>query len=160
MKATQKKLIGHAALIMLVAFAAGVGLLISLLGGIELIPGHIIPLQIFGSTDGWRIAHLGGLTNGMLLLLIAAILPVLGFAPKAECRLAWMLIGTGWANTLFYWAALFAPNKALSIAPNRFGPSNIASIIGLVPALVFVVVAIIAFIMIARQAFSGTAEQG
>lgn len=160
MKSTQKRLIGHAALIMLAAFAAGVGLLVSLLGGIELIPGHITKLAIFGDTDSWRIAHLGGLTNGMLLLLIAACLPALGFSSAPERRLGWMLVGTGWANTVFYWAALFAPNKALSIAPNRFGASNIASIIGLVPALVFVVVAIAAFIMIARQAFSGTAAQG
>lgn len=157
-KTAQRAMLGHGALIILVAFAAGIGLLVSLLGGIELIPGHIIAVPIFGTTDGWRIAHLGGLTNGMLIWLVGLSLPVLQGSAKFTRALAWMLIGTGWVNTLFYWAALLSPNQALSFGPNRFGPSNWASVVGLLPALVFVFVVIVALVMIARQAFAVQAK--
>ena len=40
----QKKMIGHGALILLVGILAGVGLLISLVGGIELMPCSIFAL--------------------------------------------------------------------------------------------------------------------
>jgi hypothetical protein len=66
-----------------------------------------------------------------------------------------MLIGTGWANTVFYYGALFAPNRAISFADNRWGPSNLASIIGLLPALIFAFVMIYVAIVFARQAFAG-----
>jgi hypothetical protein len=158
MRAEQRRMLGHGALIMLVAFAAGIGLLVSLLGGIELIPGHIVAVPIFGATDGWRIAHLGGLTNGMLVWLVALCLPVLQGGAKFTRTLGWMLIGTGWANTLFYWAALLSPNEALSFGPNRFGAANWASIVGLLPALLFVAVVIAALVMIARQAFAVPAK--
>lgn len=150
----QKKMIAHGALILLVGMLAGMGLLIGLLGGIELIPGHIIPFSIPGSTDAWVRTHIGGMMNGMLIMLVAALLSGLGFTEAAAKRMFWMLVGTGWANTLFYWAALFAPNRALSFADNKWGASNLASVIGLVPALLFVVISLIAVFMLARQAFN------
>lgn len=157
--AVQRKMIGHAALILLVAFAAGVGLLVSLLGGLELIPGHVIPLAIAGETATWVRAHVGGLLNALLILAVAATLPALGFELRSAARIGWMLIGTGWANTLFYWAALFATNRALTFGPNRFGEANWASVIGLAPALIFVFISIVAAILIARQAFGASAKK-
>ncbi len=150
----QKKMIAHGALILLVGMLAGLGLLIGLLGGIELIPGHIIQFSIPGTTEAWVRTHIGGMMNGMLIMLVAALLSGLGFAEAAAKRMSWMLVGTGWANTLFYWAALFAPNRALSFADNKWGPSNLASVIGLMPALLFVVISLIAMFMLARQAFA------
>ena len=157
--AVQKTMIGHAALIILVAFVAGLGLLVSLLGGIEVLPGHIVTVPIFGTEDGWRIAHLGGLVNGMFVWLVALCLPVLRGSARFTRTLANMLIGTGWANTLFYWAALLSPNAALSFGPNRFGSANWASIVGLLPALVFVFVASAAMVMVAVQAFGEAAAK-
>lgn len=140
----QRRMVGHAALILLVAFGAGVGLLISRLGGLELFPGHITPVANAGDPETWVRAHVGGILNALLIIGIAAILPVLSCTVKTAGRLGWMLIGTGWANTLFYWAALFAPNRALTFGPNRFGESNWAAVVGLAPALAFVVISIIA----------------
>ena len=150
----QKRMIGHGALILMIGMLAGTGLLISLLGGLELIPGQIMSFSIPGDSGAWVRAHIGGMLNGMLVMLVASLLTGLGFGEAACKRMFWMLAGTGWANTLFYWAALFAPNRALSIADNKWGHSNLASIIGLVPALVFVVVALIAVGILAKQAFS------
>src|SRR5689334_12577291 len=151
--ALQKRMTGHGAAVLLVGMLAGTGLLISLLGGLELIPGTITSFSIPGDTGAWVRAHIGGMMNGFLILIVAILLAPLGFTEAASKRMAWMVVGTGWANTLFYWAALFAPNRALSIADNKWGESNLASIIGLVPALVFVVIAIIAVFTLMRQAF-------
>ncbi|GAC1619736.1 MAG: hypothetical protein NVS9B10_00750 [Nevskia sp.] len=150
----QKKMVGQGALVLLVGMSAGFGLLMSLLGGIELIPGSIIPFSIPGTTDAWVRAHLGGMMNAFLIILVALLIPGLGFAEAGARRLYWMLVGTGWANTLFYWAALFAPNRALSFADNKFGPSNTAAIIGLLPALAFAVISIVAVALLAKQALS------
>jgi len=54
---------------------------------------------------------------------------------------------------LFYAAALFAPNRALTFVDNALGAANVASVIGLSPALLFAVVSIIVVGMLARQAF-------
>ncbi len=150
----QKRMVGQGAAVMLVGMSAGIGLLMSLLGGIELIPGHIIALDIPGNAGGWVRAHIGGMLNGMLIFLVALLIGPIGCS-EAQCRrLSWMLIGTGWANTVFYWAALFAPNRALSFADNKFGESNLAAIIGLAPALLFAVIAFIAMFILMRQAFA------
>lgn len=150
----QKRMVGQGAAVMLVGMSAGIGLLISLLGGVELIPGSIIEFGIPGTADAWVRAHIGGMMNGILIFIVALLIGPLGFAEAGAKRMFWMLVGTGWANTVFYWAALFAPNRALSFADNRFGESNFAAIIGLLPALAFAVISLIAIFILMRQAFA------
>jgi hypothetical protein len=70
-----------------------------------------------------------------------------------------MLIGTGYANTAFYWGALFAPNHAVTFGDNRLGESNLAAVLGFTPALVFAIIAMIAMVIVIRSAFSGE-QQG
>ena len=81
----QKRMIGQGALIMLIGMSAGIGLLVSLLGGIELIPGTIISFGIPGESDGWVRAHIGGMLNGMLIFIVALMLGGLQF-DEAGCR--------------------------------------------------------------------------
>lgn len=150
----QMRMIGQGAAVLLVGMLAGIGLLVSLLGGLELIPGTILEFSIPGQTDAWVRAHVGGMMNGFLILIVAPLLAPLGFTDAAAGRVYWMLVATGWANTIFYWAALLAPNRALSIADNKWGESNVFAVIGLVPALVGVGVSIIAVTMLMRQAFA------
>lgn len=150
----QKKMIAQGAAVMFVGMVAGFGLVMSLVGGMELIPGSIIQFTIPGSTDAWARTHVGGILNGMLIFVVAILIGGLGFADAAAGRLYWMLVGTGWANTIFYWAALFAPNRALTFADNKHGESNLAAIIGLAPALLFAVISLIAVFLLMRQAFA------
>jgi hypothetical protein len=149
----QRKMIGHAALILFIGMLAGVGLLISLIGGLELIPGSVTQIPIVGHTDAWVRAHTGGLLNALLIMGFALALPPLRFSPQNAARIKWMLVGTGWANTLFYWAALVAPNRALTFGANRFGQGGLISVIGLGPALLFVVISLFAVGLVANQAF-------
>jgi hypothetical protein len=91
--------------------------------------------------------------NAFMIMLVALVLPIVDFEEANAYRMSWMLIGTGWANTLFYWAAIFAPNRALTFGDNAFGPANLASILGLAPSLLFAVISIIAVVQLARQAW-------
>jgi hypothetical protein len=154
MQAQQKRMVGHGAIVMLVGMFAGFGLLISLIGGLELIPGSIIEFAIPGDPGAWVRAHIGGMLNGLFIMLVAVLVAVMALPDALGRQLFWMLVGTSYANTVFYWAALLAPNRALTVADNRFGESNLWSIIGLVPALVFAIVSIIAVILLIRGIFA------
>ena len=151
-----RRLVAHAALILLVAMIAGIGLLMCVLGGLELWPGHIVPVTMPSTPAGWVRTHVGGMLNAILMMVIALLMPGLGFADVQARRIANFLIGTGWANTLFYWAAMWAPNRALTFGDNRIGPSNALSVIGLAPALLFAIISIVAIAMVARQAWRRT----
>lgn len=150
----QRRMIGHGAAILLVAMVSGIGLLISLIGGVEILPGRLVPFDVPSDPTTWARVHIGGLLNALLVLAVAAVLPVLHFPHRSASGIAWALIGTAWANTLFYWAALFAPNRALTLGPNRFGETNLAAWLGLPPALVFAVISMVAVATIAWRALT------
>lgn len=147
-------MLGHGAIIMFIGLAAGFGLLMSLIGGIELFPGTIISFDIPGDTPAWGRAHMGGLMNGMLVILFALFIHAAQLSTRQAGRIFWMLVGTGYANTAFYWGGLFAPSRALTFGDNRLGETNIAGVLGFLPALVFAVVLMIAMVIVARWAFS------
>ena len=151
---TQKQIMGHAFLVMFVGLFAGLGLAASLVDGFEFIPGIITEFSIPGDAGAWARAHAGGLLNGIMMIAVALTITGLGCDEKMTARLKWMLIGTGWAITIFYYGALFAPNRALTFADNKWGESNLASIIGLLPALIFAFVMMYVALIMARQAFS------
>lgn len=153
MNGTCRKMMGHGFVVMLIAMLLGVGLLASLLGGMELIPGNIIEFSLPGDPGAWARAHVGGLLNGMLVVLVAVAAHLLAAPEKLQKQMAWMLPGTAYANTLFYLAAIVAPNRALTFGDNHFGEASLAGMLGLLPALVFVVISLLAIFMMARAAF-------
>nr|AEO27340.1 hypothetical protein [Pseudomonas sp. 19-rlim] len=154
MNKKQRNMVGHGAIILLIGMLMGFGLLISLLGGLEFIPGSIVEFAIPGDPGAWARAHVGGMLNGILIILVAILIAMLNLSARLAYHLKWMLVGTGYANTLFYLAALLAPNRALSFADNRFGESNIFAVVGLLPALVFVVASVVAVSMLVYGVFS------
>lgn len=139
-----RSMFGHGLIVLLVGMLIGFGLLSSLLGGMEILPGSIVEFTIVGDPGAWARAHVGGMLNGMLIIVVAMMMVVLRLPSRIAVHLHWMLVGTGYANTVFYLAALMAPNRALSFADNRFGESNIYSLVGLMPALIFVLASIVA----------------
>ena len=108
-------MIGHGAVVMLIAMFLGIGLLVKLVGGLELLPGQIISVELPGTSGAWARAHVGGLLNGILIIVAAMAAHLLCASDKARGQLRWMLVGTGYANTLFYIGALFAHNRALTL---------------------------------------------
>lgn len=154
MKPQQKKMVAHGAVIVLIALASGFGLVMSLIGGFEVFPGTILSFDIPGDPAAWARTHVGGILNGLLVMVGALLIHSMGLPEQMSARLYWMLVGTGYANTVFYWGALFAPSRALTFGDNRLGETNLAGIIGFAPALVFAIVTMIAMLMLIRHGFS------
>jgi len=154
MKTQQRRMVAHGAIIILIALAAGFGLVMSLIGGFEVFPGTIIEFGFPGNPSAWARTHAGGIMNGLLVIAGALVTHAMDLPQKTASRLYWMLVGTGYANTVFYWGALFAPSHAVSFGSNRLGETNLAGILGFGPALVFAFITMIAMVTLIRHGFS------
>lgn len=104
---SQRLLVGHGALVLLVAFVIGFGFLFFLIGDIRLwpIPGSI-DYQMPGTYDAWRMAHMEGITNGFGLWLLAAVLPLLNLSARTSRLIAIGMIITAWTIVI---ASCFDP---------------------------------------------------
>ena len=153
MNQRQQQMVGHGAIVMIIGLAAGFGLVMSLVGGFEVFPGSILSFDIPGDNGAWARAHAGGIMNALMIFAGAWMLGALDFPDTLARRVSWMLIGAGYANTLFYYGAIFSETRALTLGDNPFGETSLMGVIGFLPAFVFAIIAIIAFAMIARHAF-------
>lgn len=151
-------MVGHGAIIIFIALVAGFGLLVSLIGGLELFPGFILGFEIPGDTAAWARTHVGGLLNGLLVIVFALFIHAARPAERMASQIYWMLVGTGYANTAFYWGGLLSPSRALTFGDNRLGDSNIFGILGFLPALIFAIVLMVAMVIVARWAFGRSGE--
>lgn len=98
----------------------GAGLLISsvltgwfyfffLLGAIDLWPVVTdIPVEIGGDRRAWNMAHLEGITNGLILIALAAVAPFIRLGPRGQTWLfrsslmfAWLFTLPAIANAMF-----------------------------------------------------------
>ena len=149
----QRKMVAHGAIVLLFGLLAGFGLGMSLIGGFEIFPGWILQYDMPANSAAWARAHAGGLMNGLLVIIFALILYALSLPERLSYHFYWMLVGTGYANTIFYWGALFAPSRALSFGDNPLGETNIAGIIGLAPAFIFAFITTLAVIILAVHIF-------
>ena len=148
MEALQRQMIGHALLVMVFGLLAGFMLGFGLIGGMEFAPGTIISMPYYGSVDGWIRAHVGGLTNGLMVIGIALSLPFIPISLRMQRVTAYGLIFVAWANTIFYWLGNAAGNRALSLGNNSLGQSDIFGVIGYLPALIAAFVALLLFVYI------------
>jgi len=103
----RRRLIGHGALLIFCGGAIGFGFLFFLLGRVTLwpIPGSL-EIQLPGTYDAWRMAHLEGIINGLALWLMAAILPLVPLSVRGLRRSANGLIVVAWT---FVVASLLDP---------------------------------------------------
>ena len=91
--------------------------------------------------------------NGLMVMVAALVIHAMKIEEKVATKLFWMLVGTGYANSIFYLGGLLSQTRALTFGDNRFGETSLAGVVGLVPALVFSVITTIAFIIIVRESF-------
>lgn len=124
-------------LAMLVSLLAGFGLLFALLGGLSLSPlPVIIEMAIPGSVSGWRVLHLGMMTNGLMAIALGLVLRQVAVAPATAHRIALGTTIAVWGNFAFYLFGMMAPNRGLTLAGNSFGPASLAGALAFVPALI------------------------
>lgn len=154
MNERQRNMVGHGAIVMIIGLAAGFGLVMSLIGGFEIFPGSILTFEIPGDSSAWARAHAGGIMNALMIFGGAWLIGGLSLPDGSAKHISWMLVGAGYANTLFYYSAIFSETRALTLGDNRFGETNIAGMIGFVPAFVFAAITIVAFAIIAKHAFA------
>ncbi len=154
MERLQRITLSHGFLVILVAMLAGFMLMFSLLGGLEIWPGNIMPVSVYGTSEGWVRAHSGGAMNGLLVIAVGLSLPKMGMSPALQRLTAYGFIYVAWSFTLFYWLGNAAGNRALSIGDNPLGPSDIFGVIGFLPGLPSVVIVVLLLGLVAKRIWS------
>jgi hypothetical protein len=154
MQRLQRIMIGNGLLVVLAAMFAGFMLMFNLLGGLEIWPGTIIPIPVYGTSDGWVRAHTGGITNGLLVILIALALPKLNLTTALQRVVAYGFIYVAWSFTVFYWLGNAAGNRGLTLGDNPLGPSDIIGVIAFLPGLPSVVIVVVLLVIAAKGVLS------
>lgn len=143
MNRLQRLMVGHGLLVILVSMLAGYMLLFSLIGGLEVWPGVILPIEAYGTTAGWVRAHTGGAMNGLLAMVVGLALPILRLSPRMERLTAYGFIYVAWSFTIFYWLGNAAKNRALTLGDNPLGETDLVGVLGVLPALPSVVIVVV-----------------
>lgn len=137
------RLIRHGLLVILVGLFCGFGLGFAINGEVGLSPIPItFDYTMAAEPRAWRSAHVGAITNGLMSLLFAAVLPFLSLQTRAAQKVVTGTVIVIWGNTVFYVAALWAPNRGLSFGATDAGPGNLAGAIAYIPAVVAAVLLI------------------
>ncbi len=151
MERLQRIMIGNGLLVVLASMFAGFMLMFLLIGGIEIWPGKIVPLSIYGTSEGWVRAHTGGALNGILVIVIALAMPALRLSPLMQRVTAYGFIYIAWSFTVFYWLGNASGNRALTLGDSPLGESDIIGIIGFLPGLPSVVLVVVLLAMAAKS---------
>ncbi len=118
LRPVQRMLIVQGGYVMLLGFAAGFGFVFFLIGSIELwpIPGKIV-IQLPGTDKAWRMTHMEGVLNGLMLWLLAALQPAMALPVQTARRIARMLVLTAWCFPIAsLFDALFKDSRGLRFA--------------------------------------------
>jgi hypothetical protein len=133
--------IAHGALVFLAGLLAGFPFAFFELGKIALWPlvGEVA-VSVPGDTRAWRMAHLEGILNGLVLFAVAAIAPLLRLRGREPDLLAWSLVVTAWGNTA---ASILGPISGARGLELGGGVANSAMFLLFVAAMVGVIAAVI-----------------
>ena len=147
---SQRLLLGHGALVLLVGFIVGFGFLFFLLGEIRLWPfPGVIHYQLPGTYDAWRMAHMEGIANGLLLWVMAAALPSIAKIIDNIHRLAVAMVVVAWTIvTASSLDPLFPDARGLALTAE----SSLANGIAFFLFYVGIVIAFVVVIAIAIKA--------
>jgi hypothetical protein len=148
-------LIFHGAIIAVVGLLSGFGFVFEILNSLSVWPLSIeINGQFPGSERGWRVAHVAGVMNGLMLMIAGLVLVPIGASLLAKKWIVWGLVYTGWGNTLFFHLANFSNNRGLSAGTTHFGEADWAGILGYLFGASTIPFTLCAFILMARAAHS------
>ncbi len=154
MERLQQIMLGHGLLVMLASMFAGFMLMFNLLGGVEIWPGNIIEIPMYGTESGWVRAHTGGALNGVLVIIVALALPKLKLGEFAQKFTAYGLIYCAWTFTLFYWLGNASSNRGLSIGASALGEPDLIGLIAFLPGVPSVFIAPIVLTLCAKAVLS------
>ena len=109
----------------------------------------VVTGDLAGSERAWRMAHLEGVLNGLLLLAVAGVADRLALSGRAVTILAWSLIVTAWGNVVA--AVIGATLGVRGLAPGG-SPGNTLVYVLFMIAVVGVLVALVLVVIGARAA--------
>jgi len=152
-KRLQGSIIGHGALILFIGLVAGIMLTFAMLQGVKIWPILDIPMEIPGSIGGWKAAHVGGLMNGIMLMVVALCLSKVSMSAASSRFMFYALVLTGWGNTVFYWFGNFSLNKGLSVGATPYGEGDVYGAIAFISAGSVMLLTLVASLMLMRAGF-------
>jgi styrene-oxide isomerase len=153
LKRLQGSIIAHGALMLFVGLVAGVMLTFAMLQGVKIWPILDIPMDIPGSILGWKAAHVGGMMNGIMLMVVALCLSKVILSAASSRFMFYALVLTGWGNTIFYWFGNFSMNKGLSVGATPYGEGDLYGAIAFISAGSVMILTFIASLMLVRAGF-------
>lgn len=132
-------LLAHGALVFLAGMVAGFPFAFHILGRVELwpIPGFL-DVQMPGDYRGWRMAHLEGILNGLLLIGVSAAGSQLRLSERAARWVTWSLLVCAWGNVVASFIGPLSGSRGLSFT--GFGWNSLVFLLFMV-AIVAVFVA-------------------
>ncbi len=141
----------HGLAAMLIGLFGGFLLIFSMIGGMSISPIPVlISFELPGTTQGWRVLHLGTLLNGMMAILLAGAMRRFLLDDGRSFRI---FAGTAiavWGNFCFYLFGMFAPNHGVTLEGNRLGDASLAGALAFFPALLGAVTLIYAVTVLLR----------
>ncbi len=95
------------------AFHGAAVILLGLLAGFPY--AMVVTGDLAGTERAWRMAHMEGVTNGLLIFGVAALLPALRLGDGGRRALAGCLLFTAYANTVASILGASTGNRGLAI---------------------------------------------
>lgn len=124
-------LLMHGAAVAVIGLVSGFGLVFAILDAWQVWPVTLsTTTPVPGSEHGWRVAHVAGVLNGMLMILVGLALVPSAPGPAAQRWIVGGLVWTGWGNTVFFHLANVSSNRALTAGSSRLGEADVAGVIG------------------------------
>lgn len=145
--------IANGMIVLFIGLVAGVMLIFSLLGVVTLWPLPVWEVAIPGTTRGWQAAHVGGITNGVMMAVIAIVMLKLDLSENHFKCSGWGMIIMGWGNTLFYWGGNFSTNRGLSVSNTPFGEGDIPGALAFLGGGIGMFVTFFVIAVLAKAAF-------
>ncbi len=125
------KLFMHGSIITVIGLLSGFGFLFQILDTISVWP-LVIELDggFPGSERGWRLAHVAGISNGLMMIIAGLTLVYIDAGRVAQAWVVWGMVYTGWANTIFFHMGNFSSNRALTAGTSKFGEADALGAVG------------------------------
>lgn len=135
-------LIGHGAIVFILGLAAGVPFLWAL--DAVAAGGGAAEAE---ALRAWRMAHLEGTLNGMMMIAVAAAAKQLTVSEGRSSIITWGLVATGWGNILASFVSGMTGGRGLAFTGIDWNTLTFTlfsiAIVGVIAA--FVVLALVAF---------------
>lgn len=147
-------LLMNGGIIAIIGLLSGFGLVFVILDSITVWPISL-PMQspFPGSERGWRVAHVAGVMNGLMMIIAGLALVHVEAQKRAQQWIVWGMVYTGWGNTIFFHCANFSSNRALSAGVTRYGEADLAGTVGYLIGASTIPFTITAFALISFSAY-------